>query len=101
MSRPGEQHSFVLKPSKSPFLPSVSNTVRVSPTGPASSSRNTEVQTTKASYYSTDKKKAKEHKQVSAQDLGNYVLVISCRCNHSGRFLCSFADMLAFYIIIC
>jgi hypothetical protein len=96
LSRPGEQHSFVLKPSNSPLHSTVLNTIRP---GSTSSLHNTEVQTTRTSYYSSDKKKANEQKLVSGQELENYVVLVSCRCNHSGRYLWSFIHTCSSYIV--
>ncbi|KAI5064868.1 hypothetical protein GOP47_0019563 [Adiantum capillus-veneris] len=76
--RPGEQHSFILKPSNSSSRPSAKDKVKA-----ASISSLHDVQPSTTSFQGSVKQKGKDHGLGSFQDAGNYVVVVSCRCSHT------------------
>ncbi|MCO5595944.1 hypothetical protein L7F22_049995 [Adiantum nelumboides] len=79
INRPGEQHSFILKPSNSSSHPSATDKVKAASMSPP-------YELLKPSTHSLQgsvKQKVKDHELSSLLDTGNFFIVVSCRCSHT------------------
>ncbi|MCO5613056.1 hypothetical protein L7F22_067330 [Adiantum nelumboides] len=76
---PGEQHSFILKPSNSSSHPSAMDKVKAASMSPSYEP----VKPTTHSLQGSVKQKVKDHDSSSLLDTGNFFIVVSCRCSHT------------------